>query len=94
MFGNKDRAFDQITEAVDREGRRWVSHVRKRPKNKPFFSGLPRPMLTGHEYNRGCNPVLPKDVLIPPYLVDTPITRDDLPDIIMRSAGLITMWDW
>ena len=80
MFGNKDRAFDQITGGGG-PGRSedWVSHVRKRPKNKPFFfwfasTDAHRPWNITEDVIQ----YSPKDVLIPPYLVDTPITRDDL----------------
>jgi N-sulfoglucosamine sulfohydrolase len=80
MFGNKDRAFDQITGGGG-PGRSedWVSHVRKRPKNKPFFfwfasTDAHRPWNITEEVIQ----YSPEDVLVPPYLVDTPITREDL----------------
>ena len=80
MFGNEDRAFDQITGGGG-PGRSedWVSHVRKRPKNKPFFfwfasTDAHRPWNITEEVIQ----YSPEDVVIPPYLVDTPITRDDL----------------
>jgi arylsulfatase len=38
MFGNRDRAFDKITDGGGPGGEDdWVQHVKDRPKDKPFF---------------------------------------------------------
>jgi len=79
MFGNQDRAFDQITQGGGPgKSKDWVSHVKKRPQNKPFFfwfasSDAHRPWTISDEAPQ----YSPEDVVIPPYLVDTQITRED-----------------
>ena len=91
----QDRAFNQITGGGG-PGRSedWVSHVRKRPKNKPFFLVCLHRCSSAMEYNRCCYPILTRGCGDSSYMVDTTITGKILPDIIMRSVGLITMWDW
>ena len=80
MFGNQDRAFDQITQGGGPgKSKDWVSHVKKRPQNKPFFfwfasSDAHRPWNISDEAPQ----YSPEDVVIPPYLVDTNVTREDL----------------
>ena len=80
MFGNKDRAFDQITRGGGPGNEKdWVSHVQDRPKEKPFFfwfasTDAHRSWSISEEAPK----YDPKDVIIPPYLVDTPVTREDL----------------
>ena len=80
MFGNQDRAFDQITPGGGPgKSKDWVSHVKKRPQNKPFFfwfasSDAHRPWTISDEAPQ----YSPEDVVIPPYLVDTNVTREDL----------------
>ncbi len=80
MFGNKDRAFDRITGGGG-PGKEedWVEHVQNRPKEKPFFfwfasTDAHRPWSIGNEAPK----YTPEDVIVPPYMVDTPITREDL----------------
>ena len=80
MFGNKDRSFDRITGGGGPgKEKDWVEHVRERPKDKPFFfwfasTDAHRAWSITEEAPR----YDPKEVIIPPYLVDTPITREDL----------------
>ena len=80
MFGNKDRAFDRITGGGGPgKEKDWVDHVKDRPKDKPFFFWFAS--IDAHrswaisdeapKYN-------PEDVIVPPYMVDTEITRQDL----------------
>jgi arylsulfatase len=79
MFGNKDRAFDQITNGGG-PGKQadWVDHVRNRPRDKPFFF-----WLASSDAHRGWKesehaPVYGNaEVIVPPYMVDTEITRED-----------------
>lgn len=80
MFGNKDRAFDRITGGGG-PGKEedWVGHVKERPRDKPFFfwfasTDAHRPWSIGNEAPK----YAAKDVIVPPYLVDTAITREDL----------------
>lgn len=80
MFGNQDRAFDEITGGGG-PGKEedWVKHVQERPKDKPFFfwfaaSDAHRDWALNDDaptYTRD-------DIVVPPYLVDTQITREDL----------------
>ena len=80
MFGNKDRAFDRITGGGG-PGKEedWVNHVKDRPKDKPFFFWFAS--TDAHRtwsITKEAPKYDPKDVIIPPYLVDTPVTREDL----------------
>ena len=80
MFGNKDRAFDRITGGGG-PGKEedWVGHVKDRPKDKPFFFWLAS--TDAHRawsITKEAPRYDPSDVIIPPYLVDTPVTREDL----------------
>jgi N-sulfoglucosamine sulfohydrolase len=80
MFGDIDRAFDLITRGGEPGGSSdWVQHVRDRPKDKPFFF-----WFAAYDAHRGWKtsdhaPTYgPDEIVIPPYMVDTPGTRDDL----------------
>jgi arylsulfatase len=80
MFGNKDRAFDHITGGGG-PGKEedWVGHVKDRPKDKPFFFWFAS--TDAHRVwsiTKEAPKYDPKDVIIPPYLVDTAVTREDL----------------
>lgn len=81
MFGKTDRSFDVITNggggpsgAAD-----WVELVRDCPKDKPFFF-----WFAAYDAHRGWTiteeaPEYESDkVIVPPYNVDGPITREDL----------------
>jgi arylsulfatase len=79
MFGNKDRAFDLITHGGGPGGSDdWVELVRDRPKDQPFFFWFAANdahrdwTLSGHAPTYD-----PADVIVPPYNVDTPVTRED-----------------
>ena len=80
MFGNKDRAFDKITEGGGPGNEAdWLEHVQNRPKDKPFFF-----WFASSDAHRGWAesddaPLYETDsVVVPPYMVDTKITREDL----------------
>ena len=80
MFGNTDRAFDQITGGGGPGGSSdWVQHVKDRPKDKPFFF-----WFAANDAHRGWQtsehaPTYDHDrIVIPPYMVDTPGSREDL----------------
>lgn len=80
MFGSKDRAFDEITKGGGpSNSENWVEHLQKRPKDKPFFF-----WFASSDAHRGWTkskdaPLYdPQDVVIPPYLVDSQVTRQDL----------------
>ena len=80
MFGNQDRAFDKITNGGG-PGKEedWVKHVQDRPKDKPFFfwfaaSDAHRDWALNDDAPLYTN----EDVVVPPYLVDTDKTREDL----------------
>ncbi len=76
------QAFDNVyeTELDDPGGEnRWVRCLQERPKDQPFFF-----CFSSDDAHRGWQPVEevkkhdPKDVIIPPYMVDSPTTRADL----------------
>lgn len=80
MFGNKDRAFDKITGGGG-PGKEddWVKHVQDRPKDKPFFFWFAA--SDAHrdwKINEDAPVYQPEEVVVPPYLVDTKVTREDL----------------
>jgi N-sulfoglucosamine sulfohydrolase len=57
----------------------WVSTLRSRPKDRPFFLWLAA--LDPHrDYEPGiiANPHRPEDVRVPPYLLDVPEVREEL----------------
>lgn len=80
MFGNEDRAFDKITNGGG-PGKEedWVRHTQDRPKDKPFFF-----WFAASDAHRGWAksehaPIYTNDdIVVPPYLVDTETTREDL----------------
>ncbi len=80
MFKNPDRAFDKITEGKGPSAAEdWLEHLQNRPKDKPFFF-----WFASNDAHRDWNvgkeaPVYAsKDAIIPPYMVDTQKTREDL----------------
>ncbi|MHC5118639.1 MAG: sulfatase family protein [Planctomycetota bacterium] len=83
MFSKKTknaRAFDQITRGggPGSEGD-WVDHVRNRPKEKPFFFWFASTDAHRSWQLSKDAPVYSRDeVIVPPYMVDTEITREDL----------------
>ncbi|MEO0416145.1 MAG: sulfatase, partial [Verrucomicrobiota bacterium] len=80
MFGNKDRAFDKITSGGGvSKSEDWVDHVRDRPKGQPFFFWFSS--VDAHrdwQLSEDAPIYDPSEVVVPPYLVDTPATRKDL----------------
>jgi len=81
MFaGYEDRAFDVMQRGAGPSGSEdWVDFVKDRPRDKPFFF-----WFAAYDGHRGWTindqaPVYkPEDVIVPPYLVDTPAVREDL----------------
>ena len=80
MFGNADRAFDRITDGGRPSGSEdWLQHVRDRPKDQPFFFWFAA--YDAHrswQINDDAPVYRPDQIVIPPYMVDTPATREDL----------------
>jgi N-sulfoglucosamine sulfohydrolase len=80
MVGDTDPAFTRITDGGG-PGREedWVSHVENRPKDQPFFFWFAavdahRPWQVTDE-----TPTYdPDDAVIPPYMTESPKTREDL----------------
>jgi arylsulfatase len=73
-------AFDEITTPAGPGGeRRWVEHLKRRPRDKPFFM-----WFASTDAHRDWTPTdldqkyEPADVVVPPYLFDGPETRQDL----------------
>jgi arylsulfatase len=75
-------AFDQITEPLGPGGERnWVKHLKNRPKEKPFFMWFASTDAHRDWQKTDRDPHYdPADVIIPPYLIDGPVTRQDLAD--------------
>lgn len=81
MFrGKEDRAFDEVTSGGWPAGAEdWVEHVQKRPKDRPFFFWFAAyDAHRGWEMNDKAPIYDPEDVIVPPYLVDTEVVRQDL----------------
>lgn len=73
-------AFDHVSKGKG-PGREadWVPILKKRPKDKPFFCWFAsvdahRAWQASKEYQ----PHQPEEVIVPPYLIDSPETRKDL----------------
>lgn len=78
--GTEDRAFDVVSDGGRPAGSEdWVEQLQNRPKGKPFFFWLAS--CDGHrgwEINDKAPIYAPEDVIVPPYMVDTPVVREDL----------------
>jgi N-sulfoglucosamine sulfohydrolase len=79
MFSNKDRAFDLIAPGGEPGGSSgWVDILRNRPKDKPFFFWFAS--FDAHrdwKLSEHAPQYKPSEVIVPPYNVDTPVTRED-----------------
>ncbi len=80
MFSFEDRSFDKMTRGGGASGSEdWLGIVKERPKDQPFFFYFAS--YDGHRdwFIDDKAPIYdPKDVIVPPYLVDTPEVRQDL----------------
>ena len=80
MFGNKDRAFDLISPGKG-PGKEedWVEVVQNRPKDKPFFFWFASTDAhRGWQLNDAAPQYQANDAVVPPYLVETEPTKNDL----------------
>ena len=82
MGPNIDRAFDDVFPSIGHGGQEeWVSIMRNRPKDKPFFF-----WFASHDAHRPWQfddkapRYEPDEITVPPYLYDGPETRQDLAD--------------
>ncbi|WP_299462415.1 sulfatase [uncultured Gimesia sp.] len=81
--------FDHVTTKLDE----WVATLKQRPKDKPFFMWFA--FTDPHRpYQRNIigRPHTNEEVIVPPYLPDTPEVRDDLAlyyDEITRLDGVV-----
>lgn len=75
-----ERQFHQIdTGRIDTDSKIWKNIFSDRPKDKPFFLGIG--FRDPHRsYKPGAieDPTDPSQVIVPPYLADTPETREEL----------------
>ena len=82
MFGNQDRAFDRITRGGGPGSEAdWVGHVKNRPKDKPFFFWFAS--TDAHrswQFNDDAPIYSQDDIVVPPFLYDSEVTRKDLAD--------------
>jgi N-sulfoglucosamine sulfohydrolase len=82
-------SFDKVETRMNR----WIETLQQRPQNKPFFMWFAftdphRP----YQPDTIGDPHTPEDVVVPPYLPDTPETRKDLAlyyDEITRLDGVV-----
>lgn len=80
MFGNKDRAFDEISRGKG-PGKEedWVELVQNRPKDKPFFFWFASTDAhRGWQINDKAPTYRESDAVVPPYLIDGVRTQNDL----------------
>lgn len=80
MVGNDKATFDKITNGGG-PGKEedWVSHIRNRPRDKPFFFWFSA--VDAHRLWQITDEVEeydPEDVVVPPYYIDNQVTREDL----------------
>ncbi len=75
-------AFDEVTNPDGPGGeRRWVEHLKRRPRDKPFFMWFAS--TDAHrewKHTDQDRTYQPSEVVVPPYLFDGPETRQDLAD--------------
>jgi N-sulfoglucosamine sulfohydrolase len=91
MFGNKDRAFDTIS-GGDGPGKEedWVKQIENCPVDKPFFCWLASTDAHREWHISPPDPTYTSDqVVVPPYLVDSEKTRQDLANYYHE----ISRWD-
>ncbi|MBK1877584.1 sulfatase family protein [Pelagicoccus mobilis] len=82
MFGNKDRAFDLITQGGG-PGKEddWVQIVNDRPSDRPFFFWFAS--SDAHrvwQKSEHAPEYALEEVVVPPFLIDSETTRQDLAD--------------
>ena len=81
--------FDLVVPQMNR----WVRTLKERPQKKPFFMWFAfSDPHRGYQPNTIDEPHTPDDVVVPPYLPDTPETRKDLAmyyDEITRLDGVV-----
>jgi arylsulfatase A-like enzyme len=84
------KGFDVVLEGGGESGAdKWLSTLRERPKDKPFFLWLAA--IDAHrDYKPGAfdPPHRPEDVTVPPFLPDAPETRADLANYYDEIARL------
>ena len=76
----KDRAFDLISKGKG-SGKEedWVELLQNRPKDKPFFCWYASSDAhRGWQISDDAPKYKPEEVIVPPYMVDTAVTREDL----------------
>ena len=72
-------AFDKIYGGGASGAEKWVDTLKERPKDKPFFM-----WLAAYDAHRGWDEKIelkrhtPEEVVLPPYMVDTPEVRKDM----------------
>lgn len=77
--GDASKSFDVMGGSRPSGAEDWISRLQERPKDKPFFM-----WFAAHDSHRNWDMKLSEgphgveDVVVPPYLVDGPITRKDL----------------
>ncbi len=83
-------AFDKITHPTGMGGEaRWIDRLRSRPRDKPFFMWLAA--VDAHrdwQRNNADSLYDPANVVVPPYLVDGPVTRQDIADFYHEITRL------
>ncbi len=90
MFGNQDCAFDRITGGGGPgKEKDWVDHVKDRPKDNPFFFWFASSDAHRDWTINKDAPVCANDrVVVPPFMVDTAVTRADLASYYHEASRL------
>jgi N-sulfoglucosamine sulfohydrolase len=79
MGGYAKIAFDKVVGGGAGGEERWLKCLQERPKNKPFLMWFAAyDAHRGWSPDKGAKPHTPEDVVIPPYLIDTPASRKDM----------------
>jgi arylsulfatase len=85
-----DAAFDEITAGTGPgKERDWVQRLRERPQDKPFFMWFAS-MDAHRDWQETREDPLydPADAVVPPYLIDGPLTRKDFADYYHEISRL------
>lgn len=85
-----EAAFDEITLPAGPGGeQKWVEQLRTRPRDKPFFMWFASNDAHRNWQTTPEDPHYdPADAVVPPYLVDGPLTRKDLADYYHEISRL------
>jgi len=71
--------FSEHSDSQPAGSENWLSHLKNRPKNQPFFFWFAsHDAHRDWQVNEKARKYLPHQVEVPPYMYDGPLTREDL----------------